>query len=182
MDKSLDEALAYSNRWLDLIKTPVVTEEQGKQIIEESTVQLRRALQQGLAGLPQIGDRGRRLGRDRMDRLRRDLSRCAGPRVHRLPGRLRDDGPGLVPPGGGGRGARPAGPHAHAQPGADRPAARRAGAPDGRRSPPATSSTASSAPAAPRRSKAPSSWPRCTPARAVSSWRSRPSTARRWAR
>ena len=36
MDKSLDQALAYSNRWLDLIKTPVVNEEQGKQIIEES--------------------------------------------------------------------------------------------------------------------------------------------------
>ena len=36
MHKSLDQALAYSNRWLDLIKTPVVNEEQGKQIIEES--------------------------------------------------------------------------------------------------------------------------------------------------
>ena len=37
MHKSLDQALSYSNRWLDLIKNPVVTEEQGKQIIEEST-------------------------------------------------------------------------------------------------------------------------------------------------
>jgi putrescine aminotransferase len=37
MDKSLDQALSYSNRWLDLIKNPVVSEEQGKQIIEEST-------------------------------------------------------------------------------------------------------------------------------------------------
>ena len=36
MDKSLDQALAYSTRWLDLIKTPVVDEAQGKQIIEES--------------------------------------------------------------------------------------------------------------------------------------------------
>ena len=36
MDKSLDQALAYSNRWLDLIKTPVVNEAQGKQIIAES--------------------------------------------------------------------------------------------------------------------------------------------------
>ncbi|MFO7633956.1 MAG: hypothetical protein R6W76_15530 [Caldilinea sp.] len=37
MHKSLDQALTYSNRWLDLIKNPVVNEEQGKQIIEEST-------------------------------------------------------------------------------------------------------------------------------------------------
>ena len=37
MNKSLDQALSYSNRWLDLIKNPVVNEEQGKQIIEEST-------------------------------------------------------------------------------------------------------------------------------------------------
>jgi len=37
MHKSLDQALSYSNRWLDLIKNPVVNEEQGKQIIEEST-------------------------------------------------------------------------------------------------------------------------------------------------
>ena len=36
MDKSLDQALAYSTRWLDLIKTPAVDEAQGKQIIEES--------------------------------------------------------------------------------------------------------------------------------------------------
>jgi putrescine aminotransferase len=36
MDKSLDQALAYSNRWLDLIKTPVVNEAQGKEIIAES--------------------------------------------------------------------------------------------------------------------------------------------------
>ena len=37
MHKSLDQALSFSNRWLDLIKNPVVNEEQGKQIIEEST-------------------------------------------------------------------------------------------------------------------------------------------------
>lgn len=37
MYKSLDQALSYSHRWLDLIKNPVVSEEQGKQIIEEST-------------------------------------------------------------------------------------------------------------------------------------------------
>jgi putrescine aminotransferase len=37
MNKSLDQALSYSNRWLDLIKNPVINEEQGKQIIEEST-------------------------------------------------------------------------------------------------------------------------------------------------
>lgn len=37
MHKSLDQALSYSNRWLDLIKNPVVNEEQDKQIIEEST-------------------------------------------------------------------------------------------------------------------------------------------------
>jgi len=36
MHKSLDQALSFSNRWLDLIKNPVVTEEQGKQIVEES--------------------------------------------------------------------------------------------------------------------------------------------------
>jgi putrescine aminotransferase len=37
MHKSLDQALTFSNRWLDLIKNPVVNEDQGKQIIEEST-------------------------------------------------------------------------------------------------------------------------------------------------
>jgi putrescine aminotransferase len=36
MHKSLDQALSFSNRWLDLIKNPVVNEEQGKQIVEES--------------------------------------------------------------------------------------------------------------------------------------------------
>ncbi len=36
MHKSLDQALSYSNRWLDLIKNPVVNEDQGKQIVEES--------------------------------------------------------------------------------------------------------------------------------------------------
>src|SRR5512136_1693104 len=36
MSQSLDEALSYSRRWLDLIKSPVVNEAQGKQIIEES--------------------------------------------------------------------------------------------------------------------------------------------------
>ena len=36
MHKSLDQALSFSDRWLDLIKNPVVNEEQGKQIIEES--------------------------------------------------------------------------------------------------------------------------------------------------
>ena len=30
MDKSLDQALAYSTRWLDLIKTPVVNEAAGQ--------------------------------------------------------------------------------------------------------------------------------------------------------
>ena len=35
MEKSLDQALAYSTRWLDLIKTPVVNEEQGKEIIAD---------------------------------------------------------------------------------------------------------------------------------------------------
>lgn len=36
MHKSLDQALSFSDRWLDVIKNPVVTEEQGKQIVEES--------------------------------------------------------------------------------------------------------------------------------------------------
>jgi len=36
MPQSFDEAISYSNRWLDIIKTPVVNEEQGKQIIDES--------------------------------------------------------------------------------------------------------------------------------------------------
>ncbi len=36
MPQSLDAALAYSSRWLDIIKTPVVTESQAKAIIEES--------------------------------------------------------------------------------------------------------------------------------------------------
>lgn len=36
MPQSLDEALAYSSRWLEIIKTPAVNEAQGKVIIEES--------------------------------------------------------------------------------------------------------------------------------------------------
>ncbi len=36
MPQSLDAALAYSSRWLEIIKTPVVTEAQAKAIIEES--------------------------------------------------------------------------------------------------------------------------------------------------
>jgi putrescine aminotransferase len=36
MSQSFDEALAYSQRWIDLIRTPVVTEEEAKQICEES--------------------------------------------------------------------------------------------------------------------------------------------------
>jgi putrescine aminotransferase len=36
MQQTLDQALAYSSRWLDIIEKPVVTEDQGKQIIEES--------------------------------------------------------------------------------------------------------------------------------------------------
>ncbi|MGQ9489458.1 MAG: aminotransferase class III-fold pyridoxal phosphate-dependent enzyme [Anaerolineae bacterium] len=36
MPQSLSEALAYSSRWLEIIKTPVITEAQGKAIIEES--------------------------------------------------------------------------------------------------------------------------------------------------
>jgi putrescine aminotransferase len=38
MNKTLDEARAYSSRWLDIIEKPVVTEAQGKQIIEESII------------------------------------------------------------------------------------------------------------------------------------------------
>jgi putrescine aminotransferase len=38
MDKTLDEARAYSSRWLEIIEQPAVTEEQGKRIIEESIV------------------------------------------------------------------------------------------------------------------------------------------------
>jgi putrescine aminotransferase len=36
MPQQLDEAIGYSSRWLDLIKSPVVSEAQGKQIIDES--------------------------------------------------------------------------------------------------------------------------------------------------
>lgn len=36
MPQSLDDALAYSRRWLDIIETPAVTEAEGKEIIEES--------------------------------------------------------------------------------------------------------------------------------------------------
>ena len=132
MDKSLDQALAYSTRWLDLIKTPVVNEEQGKADHRREPVQLRRALQPGVARLSQVGDRGRRLGRDRVDRLRRGLSGCPGPRISGLPRRLRDDGSRLEPPGRRGRGEGAARAHPHAQPGADRPAARGAGPADGR--------------------------------------------------
>ncbi len=36
MSQSLEEAIAYSQRWLDLIHKPAVSEQEGKQIIEES--------------------------------------------------------------------------------------------------------------------------------------------------
>src|SRR5512134_1024638 len=36
MPQQLDEAIGYSSRWLDLIKSPGVSEAQGKQIIDES--------------------------------------------------------------------------------------------------------------------------------------------------
>ena len=36
MPQSFKEAVEYSNRWLNIIKNPKVTEEEGKQIIEES--------------------------------------------------------------------------------------------------------------------------------------------------
>jgi putrescine aminotransferase len=36
MPKTFDEALAYSQRWIDLIRTPVVTEDEAKKICEES--------------------------------------------------------------------------------------------------------------------------------------------------
>ena len=36
MPQSFDDAIAYSTRWLDLIKFPVVSEAQGKEIIDES--------------------------------------------------------------------------------------------------------------------------------------------------
>lgn len=36
MLKSLDQAVDYSSRWLELIKKPTVTEQEGKEIIEES--------------------------------------------------------------------------------------------------------------------------------------------------
>lgn len=36
MSQSLEEALAYSRRWIDIIHKPSVPEEEGKQIIEES--------------------------------------------------------------------------------------------------------------------------------------------------
>jgi len=36
MPQSFDDALTYSQRWVDLIRTPIVTEEEGKKIIEEA--------------------------------------------------------------------------------------------------------------------------------------------------
>ena len=36
MPQSFDDAIAYSSRWLELIKKPQVTEAEGKTIIEES--------------------------------------------------------------------------------------------------------------------------------------------------
>ncbi len=36
MQATLDEAIAYSNRWLEIIEKPAVTAEEGRQIIEES--------------------------------------------------------------------------------------------------------------------------------------------------
>src|SRR5512136_2310774 len=36
MSQALQEALAYSQRWIDIIRNPVVSEEEGKRIIEES--------------------------------------------------------------------------------------------------------------------------------------------------
>jgi len=36
MPQNLQDAISYSNRWLDLIEKPEVSEVEGKQIIEES--------------------------------------------------------------------------------------------------------------------------------------------------
>src|SRR5512136_1352519 len=36
MSQSLDDALSYSKRWIDIIHKPAVSEAEGKQIIEES--------------------------------------------------------------------------------------------------------------------------------------------------
>ena len=44
MSQSFKDAIAYSRRWIDIIHKPSVSEEEGKQIIEESQGQLCRVL------------------------------------------------------------------------------------------------------------------------------------------
>jgi len=44
MPQSLDDALLYSKRWIDIIHKPTVSEVEGKQIIEESKTNLRSTL------------------------------------------------------------------------------------------------------------------------------------------
>ena len=49
---SLDQANEYASRWLEIIETPQLSEEQAHVIIAEIKAQLRRTLQPRLVGLP----------------------------------------------------------------------------------------------------------------------------------
>ncbi len=132
MPQSLDDAQEYSERLARiLIHKPQVTEDEGKQIIEEAKANFAEHFNKGwLEYRKSVTEAGDWAATEWTGAGRR-LPGCARARVHRLPGRLRDDEPRLGAPGcrGGGAGTAPADAHAH--PGADRPAARRAGAADG---------------------------------------------------
>ncbi len=47
MSELIENAIAYSRRWIDIIHKPSVSEEEGKQIIDESKVNFAEYLNTG---------------------------------------------------------------------------------------------------------------------------------------
>jgi putrescine aminotransferase len=131
MPQSFEDALSYSQRWIDIIHKPAVTLEEGKEIIEESQFNFAKHFNKGWLeyrkSVTEAGDWAATewtgCGALFRDVIGREYIDCLG-------------GYGLLDLGWShpevvDNRARPAQPHAHAQPGADRPAARRAGPPAG---------------------------------------------------
>ena len=131
MSQSLDQAQSYSQRWIDIVHKPSLSQEEGKQIIEESKTNFADYFNKGWLeyrkSVTEAGDWAATewtgSGAIFCDVLGREYIDCLG-------------GYGLLDLGWAhpevvDNCARPTQPHAHAQPGIDRPAARRAGSADG---------------------------------------------------
>ena len=87
MDKK--EILQESQRWLDIISTPELSAEQKATDRRRHRRQLFVLLQPRLPRLPQVGRRDAREPGTRVGRPGLDVPRHHGPRVHRLPRRIR---------------------------------------------------------------------------------------------